>query len=65
MNARQLSLKFLANVTYGYTSATYSGRMPCVEVADTIVQCGRETLERVSQALTRGECTCSRLSCRR
>ncbi|CEH17017.1 probable catalytic subunit of dna polymerase zeta upr-1 [Ceraceosorus bombacis] len=45
-NARQLSLKLLANVTYGYTSATFSGRMPCVEVADSIVQYGRETLER-------------------
>ncbi|MCP5815842.1 hypothetical protein NL365_28055, partial [Klebsiella pneumoniae] len=39
-------LKLLANVTYGYTSATFSGRMPCVEVADAIVQYGRETLER-------------------
>lgn len=45
-NARQLSLKLLANVTYGYTSATFSGRMPCVEIADSIVQCGRETLEK-------------------
>lgn len=47
LNARQLGLKFIANVTYGYTSATFSGRMPCVEVADAIVQTGRETLERV------------------
>jgi DNA polymerase zeta len=23
------------NVTYGYTSATYSGRMPCIEVGST------------------------------
>ncbi|SOV04846.1 probable catalytic subunit of DNA polymerase zeta UPR-1 [Ustilago sp. UG-2017a] len=45
-NARQLSLKLLANVTYGYTSASFSGRMPCVEIADAIVQTGRETLER-------------------
>lgn len=44
--AQQLSLKLLANVTYGYTGATASGRMPCVEIADAIVQCGRETLER-------------------
>jgi DNA polymerase elongation subunit (family B) len=36
------------NVTYGYTSATYSGRMPCIEIADSIVQTGRETLEKVS-----------------
>lgn len=47
MDARQLSLKYIANVTYGYTSATYSGRMPAVEIADSIVQSGRETLEKV------------------
>ncbi|EIN13737.1 hypothetical protein PUNSTDRAFT_117429 [Punctularia strigosozonata HHB-11173 SS5] len=46
LNARQLGLKFIANVTYGYTSATYSGRMPAVEIADSIVQSGRETLEK-------------------
>ncbi|KAI8089385.1 putative DNA polymerase zeta catalytic subunit [Halteromyces radiatus] len=46
LNARQLTLKYVANVTYGYTSASFSGRMPCVEVADSIVQTGRETLER-------------------
>ena len=40
-------MKFIANVTYGYTSATYSGRMPAVEIADAIVQSGRETLEKV------------------
>ncbi|PFH57495.1 hypothetical protein XA68_14992 [Ophiocordyceps unilateralis] len=46
LNHRQLALKLLANVTYGYTSASFSGRMPCSEVADSIVQTGRETLER-------------------
>ncbi|CAH7675446.1 hypothetical protein PPACK8108_LOCUS10462 [Phakopsora pachyrhizi] len=46
MNSRQLGLKLLANVTYGYTSASFSGRMPCVEIADAIVQTGRETLEK-------------------
>eukprot|EP00002_Diphylleia_rotans_P013155 TRINITY_DN2562_c0_g1_i23.p1 TRINITY_DN2562_c0_g1~~TRINITY_DN2562_c0_g1_i23.p1 ORF type:complete len:1638 (+),score=290.27 TRINITY_DN2562_c0_g1_i23:62-4975(+) len=45
MDARQLGLKMIANVTYGYTSASYSGRMPCAEVADSIVQTARETLE--------------------
>ncbi|KAH7102034.1 hypothetical protein BKA62DRAFT_701193 [Auriculariales sp. MPI-PUGE-AT-0066] len=44
LDARQLSLKFICNVTYGYTSATFSGRMPAVEIADSIVQSGRETL---------------------
>jgi len=48
LNARQLALKYIANVTYGYTSATYSGRMPAVEIADSIVQTGREILEQVS-----------------
>ncbi|OAA63304.1 DNA polymerase zeta catalytic [Niveomyces insectorum RCEF 264] len=46
LNNRQLALKLLANVTYGYTSASFSGRMPCVEVADSIVQTGRQTLDR-------------------
>jgi DNA polymerase zeta len=47
LDAKQLTLKLLANVTYGYTSASYSGRMPSVEIADSIVATGRETLERV------------------
>ncbi|EFX04849.1 DNA polymerase zeta catalytic [Grosmannia clavigera kw1407] len=46
LHHRQLALKLLANVTYGYTSASFSGRMPCVEVADSIVQAGRQTLDR-------------------
>ncbi|GHJ88161.1 hypothetical protein NliqN6_4563 [Naganishia liquefaciens] len=46
LNARQLGLKLMANVTYGYTGASFSGRMPCVEIADSIVQTGRETLEK-------------------
>ncbi|XP_017436158.1 DNA polymerase zeta catalytic subunit isoform X3 [Vigna angularis] len=45
-NARQLALKLIANVTYGYTAAGFSGRMPCAELADSIVQCGRSTLEK-------------------
>ena len=36
----------IANVTYGYTSANFSGRMPCIEVGDSVVSKGRETLER-------------------
>ena len=43
---KQLGLKLLANVTYGYTSASFSGRMPCSDLADAIVQTGRETLEK-------------------
>lgn len=44
--AGQLTLKLIANVTYGYTAAGFSGRMPCAELADSIVQCGRSTLEK-------------------
>ncbi|EMD42049.1 hypothetical protein CERSUDRAFT_90650 [Gelatoporia subvermispora B] len=51
LEARQLALKFIANVTYGYTSATYSGRMPAVEIADSIVQSGRETLEKAVRVI--------------
>ncbi|KAI8976865.1 hypothetical protein BDB01DRAFT_801654 [Pilobolus umbonatus] len=49
LDAKQLTLKLLANVTYGYTSASFSGRMPCVEIADSIVKTGREILERSIQ----------------
>jgi DNA polymerase zeta len=45
LNNRQLGLKMIANVTYGYTSASFSGRMPCIEIADSIVQTARDTLE--------------------
>lgn len=66
LDARQLGLKLLANVTYGYTSASFSGRMPCVDIADSIVQTGRETLEKVNYhydliiILPRVKCYCHR-----
>ena len=44
LEARQLALKYVANVTYGYTSATFSGRSPMPLLADSIVECGRRTL---------------------
>lgn len=44
LEARQLALKYVANVTYGYTSATFSGRCALPLLADTIVECGRRTL---------------------
>uniref|UniRef100_A0A665WIA8 DNA polymerase zeta catalytic subunit n=1 Tax=Echeneis naucrates TaxID=173247 RepID=A0A665WIA8_ECHNA len=46
LDARQLGLKLIANVTFGYTAANYSGRMPNVEIGDSIVHKARETLER-------------------
>ncbi|EYC43363.1 hypothetical protein Y032_0496g2484 [Ancylostoma ceylanicum] len=54
LEARQLALKLVANVTYGYTSANFSGRMPCVEVADAILGKGRETLERAITLVNEG-----------
>lgn len=44
LEARQLALKYVANVTYGYTSATFSGRSAMPLLADAIVDCGRRTL---------------------
>lgn len=45
LNARQFGLKMIANVSYGYTAAGFSGRLPFAELADAIVQSGRQTLE--------------------
>jgi DNA polymerase zeta len=45
LDARQLAIKLLSNVTYGYCAAGFSGRMPMAELADAIVQSGRSTLE--------------------
>ena len=40
LDARQLGLKLIANVTFGYTSAHFSGRMPCVEVRQVEIVIG-------------------------
>ncbi|KAI8058211.1 hypothetical protein BDF22DRAFT_664475, partial [Syncephalis plumigaleata] len=45
LKVRDSGLKFIANVMYGYMSASYSGRMPCVDLADAIVSYGRNLLE--------------------
>jgi DNA polymerase elongation subunit (family B) len=45
LNNRQLGIKLLANVTYGYTSAGFSGRMPSCEISDSIVSLARESLQ--------------------
>jgi len=45
LDCRQLAIKLLANVTYGYTAASFSGRMPMAQLADAIVGTGRATLE--------------------
>ncbi|CAJ0583280.1 unnamed protein product, partial [Mesorhabditis spiculigera] len=36
LDARQAALKLVCNVTYGYTAASWSGRMPCIELAKTV-----------------------------
>ena len=55
LHSRQLGLKLIANVTYGYTSANFSGRMPCIEVGDSVVSKGRETLERAISMIERSD----------
>ena len=45
LNARQFALKMVANVTYGYAGASFSGRMPCADLADSIVEIARRVLE--------------------
>ena len=53
LEARQLALKYVANVTYGYTSATFSGRCAMPLLADTIVECGRRTLQKAMHLANR------------
>lgn len=55
LHSRQLGLKLIANVTYGYTAANFSGRMPCIEVGDSVVSKGRETLERAIKLIENNE----------
>lgn len=55
LHSRQLGLKLIANVTYGYTAANFSGRMPCSEVGDSVVSKGRETLERAIKLIENTE----------
>ncbi|KAL0230685.1 hypothetical protein PCE1_004241 [Barthelona sp. PCE] len=50
LNFKQYALKMIANVAYGYTGAGFSGRMPCVEISDSIVQLGREYVKMASDA---------------
>jgi DNA polymerase zeta len=53
LEARQLALKYVANVTYGYTSATFSGRCAMPLLADSIVECGRRTLRKAMNVANR------------
>lgn len=47
----QLALKLIANVTYGYTAASFSGRMPCIDLGDSIVGLGRRTTENAKSVI--------------
>lgn len=62
-NARQFGLKLIANVTYGYTAAGYSGRMPFAELADAIVSTARATLEATIAMVEGNEKWRARVSC--
>ncbi len=53
LEARIFGLKMVANVTYGYIGAAYSGRMPCCDVADAIVYTARRTLEDTMRVIER------------
>ncbi|KAJ1496633.1 hypothetical protein HMI55_005923, partial [Coelomomyces lativittatus] len=52
LDTRQICLKLLSNVTYGYTAASFSGRMPLVEIGDAIVSMGRSILENAIQMIS-------------
>jgi len=37
----------LMNISYGYTASTWSGRMPCTDVADSVVATGKKIMQTV------------------
>lgn len=45
LESRQLALKLFMNVMYGYTGASFSGRMPCSEIADSVVETAKTILK--------------------
>ena len=45
LHNRQLGIKNLANVIYGYTSAGFSGRMPNINISDSILSLGRQMIK--------------------
>ncbi|EGR33649.1 hypothetical protein IMG5_047210 [Ichthyophthirius multifiliis] len=47
LQARQQSIKNFMNVVYGYAGASFSGRMPCNDLADSIVDTGKYILQEV------------------
>lgn len=55
LNSKQLAMKLIANVTYGYTSASFSGRMPNSDIADAIVATGRELMTKSIEIIESSE----------
>ena len=45
LHNRQMALKLFMNVMYGYTGASFSGRMPCSDIADSVVETGKTILK--------------------
>lgn len=45
LGSRQTALKLFMNVVYGYTGASFSGRMPCSDIADSVVETGKTILK--------------------
>lgn len=56
LNSKQLAMKLIANVTYGYTSASFSGRMPNSDIADAIVATGREIMAKSIEMIESSDC---------
>lgn len=46
LDYRQTALKLFMNVMYGYTGASGTGRMPCCDIADSIVGTGRHLMQK-------------------
>ena len=51
MHSQQKALKLFMNVMYGYTAAGFSGRMPCVEIADAIISTAKNLLYQSIQTI--------------
>ena len=46
LKERQTALKLFMNVMYGYTGASFTGRMPCSEIADSVVDISKFCLRK-------------------
>ena len=46
LKERQIALKMFMNVLFGYTGASFTGRMPCSEIADSVVEISKYCLRK-------------------